>query len=337
MAELWAGLDQAEAASDSLLATVASCPQEYTYLFQDAAAHLTELEGEKTTASSRDLRAKLEEFGKESSFPEPTESALRARPVDKLTRTETRPDTPATSGNTVALEWCTIAPGATVVLVEGQPHPSRVVERQTGMSMVLILPGVFLMGSPLVEPEHQMNERLHRRVIRRPFWLAETELTQAQWSTLVAENPSEKLGGDLPVEHVTFEAAQSFVRRLGDGFRLPSEAEWEYAARAGDRSARTHEPSEMNVGSQGIEPVARFRPNGFGLYDTLGNVEEWCEDTFGTYPRSGNEEPRRGGRVHVTRGCGWWFEPEQVRVALRRVKASGDPVQGAGLRVARSL
>ena len=195
---------------------------------------------------------------------------------------------------------------------------------------VLIQPGTFMMGSPEDEVGRFDDEALHQVTITKPFYMQTTPVTQGQWEALMGNNPSYFKGDDLPVECVSWDDCQEFIQRLsqsGDGiYRLPTEAEWEYACRAGTSTpfvignGRDLDSTQANfdgnypygAGRKGLyreqtTPVKSFAPNAWGLYDMHGNVWEWCQDWYGDYligavsdpqgPSSGVFRVHRGGRL----------------------------------------
>ena len=183
------------------------------------------------------------------------------------------------------------------------------------MEMVWCPPGEFTMGSPRTEEGRGNNETQHRVTLTKGFWMAKTEVTQRQWKSVMGNNPSRFKGDDLPVENVIWKDCQEFCRKAGLGLRLPTEAEWEYACRAGSTGpyAGTGKLEDMgwyadNSGSE-THPVGRKSPNAWGLCDMHGNVWEWCADwyqkDFGiatvtdpTGPASGSFRVLRGGCWH---------------------------------------
>jgi formylglycine-generating enzyme required for sulfatase activity len=217
--------------------------------------------------------------------------------------------------------------------------------------MVLIPPGEFLMGSD--SPEAESDEQpVHAVLISKPFWLGKTEVTQELWQAIMENNPSKfKNGDNYPVEEVRWLRSQDFVQSLnqmlgGNAFRLPTEAEWEYACRAGTTGERYGDSDAIawyaaNSGGQ-THPVGLKQPNAFGLYDMLGNVWEWCQDIYDFPYPSGYQidptgiEPGLGRTGRVYRGCGW--ETESVRSANRDRwhPNNGDPRVSVGLRLART-
>ncbi len=193
--------------------------------------------------------------------------------------------------------------------------------------------GRFTIGSPGGEPGRDESERQVQVTISRSFWLADSECTQAFWQAVVPENPSRDLGPHLPVQRVSWEDCQRFAGLLNRAkpalnARLPTEAEWEYACRAGSTAAiptsgdGTAEPGlvawfDPNAGGRS-QNVKQRQPNRIGLYDLLGNVAEWCEDRFGPYSASANTDPiGREGARHVVRGGSWGDPAARIRAADR--------------------
>jgi formylglycine-generating enzyme required for sulfatase activity len=173
----------------------------------------------------------------------------------------------------------------------------------------LIPAGSFNMGDKSFGPIHQVT-------ISRAFYMGKYPVTQAQWQSLMGNNPSNFNGADRPVENVSWDNCQAFISRLnnlGKGtFRLPTEAEWEYSCRAGSTGTFSDEQLEqyawfgVNSGGQS-QPVGRKKPNAWGLYDMHGNVEEFCQDWYEDYSAGAITDPQgpASGEVRVTRGGGW--------------------------------
>ena len=185
--------------------------------------------------------------------------------------------------------------------------------------MVLVPGGSFLMGSPENEPGHSGKEGPRHSVTMRDFYIGKYEVTQAQWRAVMGGNPSHFKGDDLPVENVSWDDAKDFCRRLsemtGARYRLPTEAEWEYACRAKNDGASAGALDEMawygNILDVTTHPVGRKQPNAFGVYDMHGNVWEWCEDdwhkNYANAPSDGSawvDKPSRGP-YRVVRGGDW--------------------------------
>jgi formylglycine-generating enzyme required for sulfatase activity len=204
-----------------------------------------------------------------------------------------------------------------------------------GMKFVRIEPGEFVMGSPESEPGRDPNETQHKVKLTRAFMIATTLVTQEQWKSLVEHNPSGFSGADRPVEGVSWDDAVEFCKRLsakeGKHYRLPTEAEWEYACRAGTTTMFYTGDKESDLADAGwygkdkgnadkqTHPVAEKKPNAWGLYDMHGNVWEWCTDWFGEYPAGDATDPvgPSTGTERVLRGGSWFTSPRGARAASR--------------------
>jgi formylglycine-generating enzyme required for sulfatase activity len=248
-----------------------------------------------------------------------------------------------------------------------------------GMEFVLLPAGTFQMGSTAAEIErfarwYDKRERIedempqHRVTISREFYLGKYEVTQAQWRAVMGSNPSQfqQCGESCPVENISWEEVQEFIRRLNDKeghtkYRLPTEAEWEYAARAGTETPiyagelrileKANAPDldaiAWYAGNSGVtytggfdcagwpekqyrsdrcgpHPVGRKQPNRWGVYDMLGNVWEWVQDWYGPYPSGAVTDPQgpASGSARVSRGGSWYFTARHCRSAYR---SGGDP------------
>ena len=214
------------------------------------------------------------------------------------------------------------------------------VTNSVGMKLSLIPPGQFLMGSPPKEEWHRDDETLHRVTLTKAFYMGTTEVTQGQWKALMGTNPSFSTGDALPVETVTWEQAVEFCRKLsekeGTQYRLPTEAEWEYACRAGTttpfHTGETISTDQANYdgnytyagGRKGVfrettTDVGSFAPNAWGLHDMHGNVWEWCADWYGEYPKGEASDPTSPaqGEKRVVRGGCWINFPAVCRSANR--------------------
>jgi formylglycine-generating enzyme required for sulfatase activity len=208
------------------------------------------------------------------------------------------------------------------------------------MRFVWVSSGAFLRGSPASEACRSEDERQHRVTLTRGFWLGSQPVTQAQWQAVMEHNPSSFRGPDRPVEQVSWEDVLEFCKRLseqdGQHYRLPTEAEWEYACRAGtttpfafgDTLASDQANYDANFtydgGATGLyreqtTPVHFFQPNRWGLHDMHGNVWEWCDDWYGEYPRGPMRDPQgpEAGHVKVVRGGSWSCPPRYCRSAFR--------------------
>jgi uncharacterized protein (TIGR02996 family) len=259
-----------------------------------------------------------------------------------------------------------------------------------GMRFVLVLPGTFLMGSPPGEEGRGDYEQQHEVRITRPFWLGTYPVTQGQWKAVMGSNPSYfSREGDgkervenvsnaeldlFPVESVSWKDAQDFLKKLaaldeaaknGLQYRLPSEAEWEYACRGGHliqdsedghtlpfhfeqpisslSSAQANFDGNHPYGGAEVGPylhrtckVGSYEPNRLGLYDMHGNVLGWCLDWYGDYLAAPAHDPSgpSGGSHRVRRGGIWYAEAWFCRSASRFCYEPGDRLNGLGFRVA---
>ena len=180
------------------------------------------------------------------------------------------------------------------------------------LEMILIPAGKFVMGSPASEKGHRVNETQHEVTITKPFYMGKYEVTQEQWDAVMINNRSFYRGPKLPVTSVSWENCQEFIKKLNaktsGGYRLPTEAEWEYSCRAGTTTAYSYGDSitknDSNVEGLSTKVVGSYKPNAFGLYDMHGNVWEWCEDWKVDYPKEAVIDPKgpEAGKNRVLRG-----------------------------------
>jgi formylglycine-generating enzyme required for sulfatase activity len=223
-----------------------------------------------------------------------------------------------------------------------------------GMELVWCPPGTFWMGSPEDEPWRYGDETLHQVTLTRGFWIGRYPVTQGQWERVTGGNPSwfKRSGG--PVGNVLWKSALEFCQALsqrdGREYRLPTEAEWEYACRAGSTGAwcfGDHEEkfgdyawynaNSYDVNNDGeTHPVGQKKPNAWGIYDMHGNSSEWCEDWYGDYPKGPTTDPvgPKIGASRVSRGGSWLDNAEDCRSAKRDWVEPDKPHDAMGLRVA---
>ena len=185
------------------------------------------------------------------------------------------------------------------------------------LEMVLVPAGKFMMGYPGKDNEVTLT---------KPFYMGKYEVTQEQWQAVMGSNPSDAKGLKLPVNNVTWNDCKDFARKLNAktnlGYRLPTEAEWEYACRAGTITAYSYgdslTKSDASIEGGSIKLVGSYTPNAFGLYDLHGNVWEWCEDWYGDYPAGSITDPKgpAEGPGRVLRGQSF-LERKSARSSLR--------------------
>lgn len=221
------------------------------------------------------------------------------------------------------------------------------------LHMVAIEGGSFMMGSDLEVEEQPIHE-----VILDDYYIGMFEVTQHQWKTIMGHNPSRYKGDSLPVEQISWNTVQRFLTKLntltGKNYRLPTEAEWEYAARAGTSSLFhfgdclstdqanyngnfPYKTCPTGVYRKKHLPVGSFAPNAWGLYDIHGNVWEWCNDIYADeyYKSSPKENPQGAekGTYRVIRGGGWGYFADGCRSANRGFYGASISYDGIGLRL----
>ncbi len=239
------------------------------------------------------------------------------------------------------------------------PGPALLfIEPRSGMRFVSIEPGIFTMGSPAGEAGRGGDETPHPVTLTRRIFMGVHEVTETEWATIMGNDPEQVTGcGLCPVAHVDFFEVSEFLTQLNARstamrFRLPTEAEWEYACRAGTTTpfstgARI-EASDANYDTRYPYPGARagaprgrtvmvgsFPPNPWGLYDMHGNVWEWTNDWYGPYPPGPATDPAGpvSGTKRVIRGGSFHFDANSARCALRYTHAPQDEGFSLGFRV----
>ena len=225
-----------------------------------------------------------------------------------------------------------------------------------GMKLRLIPAGEFMMGSPETASLRRDNETQHRVSITKPFYLGVTEVTQEQYQKVMGTNPSNFKGPQNPVETVRWADAVEFCRKLsampaektaGHVYRLPTEAEWEYACRSGTTTAYSFGDDASRLGDYGwfegnmdlkTHPVGEKKPNAWGLYDMHGSVYEWCQNWYGAYPSGSATDPTgaTSGSIRVIRGGSWGNDARFCRSASRGRSTPGSRRHYLGFRVLRS-
>jgi len=209
-----------------------------------------------------------------------------------------------------------------------------------GLTYVWILPGTFQMGCSPGDGECDDNEKpAHQVTISRGFWMGQTEVTQEAWRRVMGTDPSHFKGPKLPVESITWDDARSYCQAAG--MRLPTEAEWEYAARAGSSESRYGDIDAVawyfgNSGNQTHE-VGQKQPSRWGLRDMLGNLWEWVEDWYAEqYPPGAATDPRgpSSGTQRGLRGGAWGVYSRGMRASCRVRTAPADRGSYIGVRCA---
>jgi formylglycine-generating enzyme required for sulfatase activity len=244
-----------------------------------------------------------------------------------------------------------------------QAQPPKEITNSVGMKLVLIPKGTFMMGSPESEQGRNEHENQHEVTISKDYYLGVYEVTQAQYEKVMGKNPSyfqgAKVGNenaDLPVDNVSWDDTVEFCKRLSDLpeekkagrlYRLPTEAEWEYACRAGSKTAYSFDDEEgllpeydwfKRNSSDRTHTVGLLEPNAWGLYDMHGNVWEWCSDRYGDYPKGAVSDPSgpKEGSFRVYRGGSWFNEAAGCRSAFRDGYVPSDRLNYLGFRLALS-
>jgi len=213
------------------------------------------------------------------------------------------------------------------------------------LEMVLIPGGSFMMGSPQTDPDRQDDESPLHEVTVPKFWMGRYSITQGQYQAIMGSNPSCFKGDNRPVENVSWYDAMEFCARLSahtsQTYTLPSEAQWEYACRAGTTTpfhfGETITPDLVNYDGNYTTEVGSFPPNRFGLYDIHGNVFEWCMDRwYDNYhgaPADGSAWVTGGYNRRVLRGGSWGYFPRYCRCAYRDGDNPDNRDDGYGFRV----
>jgi formylglycine-generating enzyme required for sulfatase activity len=251
----------------------------------------------------------------------------------------------------------------------GEPSTTVKITNTIGMKLVLIPAGEFMMGSPESEEYHEDEEYQHRVRITKPYYLGVYEVTQEEYERVMGTSPSyfsssgwgkDEVSGEdtsrFPVESVSWEEAVEFCRKLSSlpeekaesrSYRLPTEAEWEYACRAGTTTLYGFGDDPASLGEYAwkrdnsdrkTHPVGEKKPNAWGLYDMHGNVWEWCQDRYGEdyYAGSPTDDPPgpEKGSGRVLRGGSWSTFPRNCRSAPRGWHTPGYRDSTYGFRVA---
>ena len=218
--------------------------------------------------------------------------------------------------------------------------------------MAKVVAGSFFMGATSEQQNPYSYEKpKHKVTLTRNYYLGKTEVTQALWTAVMGSNPSSFKGDNKPVERVSWDDCQEFISRLnaatGKNFRLPTEAEWEFAARGGNNSRHYQYSGSNNLfdvawytdnSSYTTQDVASKQANELGIYDMSGNVWEWCSDWHGSYSSNHQYDPAgpTSGSSRVYRGGSWDFNARDCRSSIRCGSTPGFRDGSLGLRLALS-
>jgi formylglycine-generating enzyme required for sulfatase activity len=217
-------------------------------------------------------------------------------------------------------------------------------------NMVYVEGGTFTMGATSEQGNDALlDEKPAHQVTLSSYYIGRYEVTQEEWQAVMGSNPSNFKGSHRPVEEVSWEDCQEFIRRLnqktGKSFRLPTEAEWEYAARGGRKSNGYKYAGGNSIGDvawydwnsgEQTHDVGQKRPNELGLYDMAGNVWEWCQDRYGSYSSSSLTNPTGAstGSYRVIRGGSWYVNAGHCRVSFRSYCTPDSRSNNLGFRLA---
>ncbi|MBR4937095.1 MAG: formylglycine-generating enzyme family protein, partial [Bacteroidaceae bacterium] len=227
----------------------------------------------------------------------------------------------------------TVKPDTKVATLDVPENCPEVIKKLAA-NMVYVEGGTFTMGATKEQgSDARDEEKPAHKVTLKGFYIGKYEVTQAEWKAVMGENPSYHFKGDnLPIENVSWDDCQEFIRKLneltGKNFRLPTEAEWEYAARGGNKSRGYKYSGGNNVddvawyggnSNYNTHPVGTKRANELGLYDMSGNVWEWCQDWYGSYSSSAQTNPTGlgSGSKRVLRGDSWGGRAWRCRLSFR--------------------
>lgn len=230
-----------------------------------------------------------------------------------------------------------------------KPSNEAIIQRLV-KNMVYVEGGTFTMGATSEQESDALSdEKPTHQVTLSSFSIGKYEVTQEEWEAVMGNNPSSFKGAKRPVESVSWSDCRQFIRKLrtltGKNFRMPTEAEWEYAARGGNKS-RGYKYSGSNIlddvgwydsnSSSSTHDVGQLDPNELGLYDMSGNVWEWCADWYGSYDSNSQSNPEgpSSGSLRVVRGGSWLLYARTCRVSIRISYSPGGAYNHLGLRLA---
>ncbi|MDA9962627.1 formylglycine-generating enzyme family protein [Opitutales bacterium] len=221
------------------------------------------------------------------------------------------------------------------------------------MEMLWIKPGTFEMGSPSSEKDRDDDETPHMVTLTQGFYLGKHEVTQSQWEKVSGSNPTHFKGGDRPVEKVSWPDVTSFCNKLtasermagrlpaGMTYQLPTEAQWEYACRAGTKTSfsfgdeLTSDQANIRGSPRETTDVGQYAANPWGFHDMHGNVWEWCADWYGAYPTGAGRDPvgPADGSYRVNRGGSWLSTASYARSAIRNRRGPANSNYILGFRL----
>jgi formylglycine-generating enzyme required for sulfatase activity len=230
------------------------------------------------------------------------------------------------------------------------------ISSSTGIEFLLISADEFIMGSPSEEKDRSDCESpLHKVTIKNPFYMGKFQVTQRQWKKIMGTSPANFNDESRPVEKVSWEEVQEFIKKLNakentDKYRLPSEAEWEYACRAGTQSRYFFGDDESKLGDYAwyvknagrkTHPFGKKKPNPWGLYDMHGNVWEWVQDrwheNYDDSPADGSAWEDGNSSNRVSRGGSWYCDVDSCRSAARFSRDPEKRLANLGFRLVREL
>ena len=269
--------------------------------------------------------AKKHNFNKDGVLVDYVGRPLRKKPP--------APETPRPKPRTPPKKVSPASVNLSTSVVEGKPFAIS----DLSMEMLWVKPGSFEMGSPSSEKNRNVDETPHMATLTDGFWLGKHEVTQSQWEKVMGSNPSSFKGGDLPVETVPWTEVIAFCDKLtaseraagrlpaGMAYQLPTETQWEYACRAGTKTAfsfgdnLTSDQANIRGGPGETTDVGKYPANGWGFYEMHGNVSEWCADWYGSYPSGAVSDPvgPAVGSYRVRRGGSWLYSASEARSAHR--------------------
>ena len=243
----------------------------------------------------------------------------------------------------------TVAKAPVVPAVPQGGAVETITVKGVSFNMIKVQGGTFTMGATAEQgSDAESDEKPTHQVTLSDYMIGETEVTQELWKAVMGSNPSNFSGTNLPVEGVSWDDCQTFIKKLnqltGKNFRLPTEAEWEYAARGGQKSkgykyAGSNALSDVawywDNSSSKTHPVKQKQANELGLYDMSGNVWEWCQDWYGNYGSAAQTNPTgpSSGSYRVIRGGSWSDSASSCRVAYRNIYSPGIRISYLGFRV----